>query len=412
VVHTISNGSGEEQGMTADREPGRVVTSTMERRANDLPQASALSQYLAALGPLRPLMEDDSVTEIMVVGPYRVYVERNGRIALTDVRFDDQAGLVRVIDAIVNATERHLDARRPLCHARLLDGSRVAVSLQPVAVNGPLMTIRKFTRDPYAVEDLITFGTLTREAAAFLHACVLARANIVISGGTGAGKTTLLNVCSSFIPQDERIVTIEDAAELRLRQEHVCTLESRPASAEGDSPISLRDLVVHSLRMRPDRIIVGECRGVEALDMLQAMNTGHDGSLTTIHASSPRDCLARLEVLALMSGLDLPARAVRQQIASAVDLIVQLARLRDGSRRIVSINEVTGTDGDTITMQDIFHFEAQGSNDSCVVVGDLRVTGTRPKTLDGLLEHGIPLPDGLGRLFPPGRGRRAGDVLW
>ena len=315
------------------------------------------SRYLEALGPLRPLVDDDSLTEIMVNGPEMVYVERKGKILLTDIRFDDEAHLMRVIDTIGAAVGRRIDSRTPLMDARLLDGSRVNAAIPPVALDGPILTIRKFSKDPYQVSDLIGFGTLTQESAAFIQACVLARANILVSGGTGTGKTTLLNVCSGFIPIDERIVTIEDAAELQLHQEHVCRLEARPADVNGEGRIAIRELVINSLRMRPDRIVVGECRGGEALDMLQAMNTGHDGSLTTIHANSPRETLSRLETLVLMAGLDLPLKAIRQQIAGAINLVIQLNRLKDGSRKVVSVTEVIGMEGDMITVQEIFKFE-------------------------------------------------------
>ncbi|TMC50524.1 MAG: CpaF family protein [Chloroflexi bacterium] len=361
---------------------------------------AGLESYLRALGPLRPLIEDDGLTEIMVNGPDAVYVEEGGRIRLTEVHFASREELLRVIEFIVSAVGRRVDSRQPICDARLLDGSRVAVSLAPVALNGPLLTIRKFGRAPFTVEDLIRFGTLGHEAAAFIEACVVVRGNIVISGGTGTGKTTLLNVCSSFIPHWERIVTIEDAAELRLRQAHVCSLEGRPADNDGSGRISIRDLVIHSLRMRPDRIVVGECRGGEALDMLQAMNTGHDGSLTTVHANSPRDCMARLETMVLMAGLELPVRAIRQQLASALDLVVQLARLKDGSRRVVAICEVLGMEGETITMQDIFTFAAAGTDESGAIIGTLKPTGVRPHILDRFEDSGLSAPAGLAALFP------------
>ena len=295
--------------------------------------AERLDHYLENLGPLRALIEDQTITEIMVVGPDTIFAERGGRIEPTGLGFRDENELLDVIGLIVGSVGRRVDAEQPVCDARLLDGSRVAVSIPPVAVNGPLLTIRKFRKDPFGVDDLVRMGTLTEETAALLEAAVHARANMIISGGTGTGKTTLLNVCSGFIPACERIVTIEDAAELRLHQPHVCTMEARPPDAEGRGRVSIRDLVWHSLRMRPDRIVVGECRGGEAFDMLQAMSTGHDGSLSTLHANSARDCVARLETLVLMAGLDLPIRAIRQQISSAVDVIVQISRLRDGSRR-------------------------------------------------------------------------------
>jgi pilus assembly protein CpaF len=373
-----------------------VVTSTKS--------AEEMSRYLDALGPLRPLVEDDSLTEIMVNGTDMVYVERAGKILLTDVRFEDENHLLRVIDLIVAAVGRRIDHRTPLCDARLLDGSRVNAVIPPVALDGPTLTIRKFSKDPYQVSDLVAFGTVTEEAAAFIRACVLARANMLISGGTGTGKTTLLNVCSSFIPVDERIVTIEDAAELQLHQEHVCRLEARPADLNGEGRIAIRDLVINSLRMRPDRIVVGECRGGEALDMLQAMNTGHDGSLTTIHANNARDCLARLETLVLMAGMDLPAKAIRQQVASALDLIVQLSRMKDGSRKITSITEIIGMEGDTITMQDIFVYKPKGADPvTGKIIGDFESTGIRPHIISRLFDMGIPLPEKLAQLFPDRR---------
>jgi len=361
-------------------------------------------RYLEALGPLRPLIDDDSLTEIMVNGHEMVYVERKGKILLTDIRFDTEEHLLRVIDTIVSSVGRRIDARSPLCDARLLDGSRVNAAIGPVALDGPILTIRKFSKDPYQVSDLIGFGTLTQEGAAFMQACVLARANIIVSGGTGTGKTTLLNVCSSFIPVDERIVTIEDAAELQLHQEHVCRMEARPPDVNGDGRISIRDLVANSLRMRPDRIIVGECRSGEALDMLQAMNTGHDGSLTTIHANSPRETLSRLETLVLMAGMDLPLKAIRQQIASGISLVIQLSRLKDGSRKVTSITEIIGMEGDTITMQEIFKFESKGADPSTgQIIGEFNPTGIRPKIIDKLFDMGVPLPPRLAQLFPDRR---------
>ena len=361
-------------------------------------------RYLEALGPIRPLIDDDSLTEIMVNGHEMVYVERKGKILLTDIRFDSEEHLLRVIDTIVSSVGRRIDQRSPLCDARLLDGSRVNAAIAPVALDGPILTIRKFSKDPYQVSDLIGFGTLTQEGAAFIQACVLARANVVVSGGTGTGKTTLLNVCSSFIPVDERIVTIEDAAELQLHQEHVCRMESRPADVNGDGRITIRELVSNSLRMRPDRIIVGECRGGEALDMLQAMNTGHDGSLTTIHANSPREALSRLETLVLMAGMDLPLKAIRQQVAGALNLVIQLNRLKDGSRKVTSITEIVGMEGDTITMQEIFKFESKGADPSTgQIIGEFNPTGIRPKIIDKLFDMGVPLPPRLAQLFPDRR---------
>jgi pilus assembly protein CpaF len=370
---------------------------------NASPYAHQMDEYLAGLGPLRELVEDDSLTEIMVKGPDAIYVERAGRVELTDLRFGDDRALLDTIQVIVSAVGRRVNSREPLCDARLLDGSRVAISMAPVALNGPLVTIRKFSRDPFRVADLVRFGSLTEEAAAILEACVLARCNMIISGGTGTGKTTMLNVCSSFIPAHERIVTIEDAAELRLHQPHVCTLEAQPSDLSGDGQIPIRELVKHSLRMRPDRIIVGECRGGEALDMLQAMNTGHDGSLSTIHANSPRDCIARMETLVLMAGMDLPVRAIRQQIASAVDVIVQLGRMRDGSRRLTAISEVVGMEGEVVTMQDLYTIQIEGADETGRVITRLTPTGVRPRLLDRLTEAGIPLPPALASAFPSRR---------
>jgi pilus assembly protein CpaF len=371
--------------------------------ATDLARIAAAERfdsYLDSLGPLRPLVEDDGINEIMVVGPDCIFAEREGHITRTDLTFRDENELLDVIQVIVASVGRRVDAEHPVCDARLLDGSRVAVSVPPVAVNGPLLTIRKFRKDPFGVEDLIRLGTLTEETAALLEAAVRARANMIISGGTGTGKTTLLNVCSGFIPAGERIVTIEDAAELRLSQPHVCTMEAQPSGPEGRAPVSIRDLVWHSLRMRPDRIVVGECRGGEAFDMLQAMSTGHDGSLSTLHANSARDCVARLETLVLMAGLDLPLRAIRQQISSAVDVIVQISRLRDGSRRVTSITELVRMEGEAVTMQDIFVLEVNGVGPDGRLRTAMHATGVRSRIVDRLVEIGLPVPPALARVFP------------
>ena len=359
--------------------------------------------YLQALGPLRVLVEDDSLTEIMVVGPDMVYVEAQGKIVLTDVRFRDNEHLLKVIDLIVAAVGRRVDVRQPLCDARLLDGSRVNAVVPPVAIDGPILTIRKFAKERLRITDLIHFGTIDEAGASFMQACVLARANILISGGTGAGKTTLLNICSGFIPPDERIVTIEDAAELQMHQEHVCRLEARPPDVRGEGRINIRDLVINALRMRPDRIIVGEVRGGEALDMLQAMNTGHDGSMTTVHANTPRDSLSRLETQVLMGGVELPTKAIRQQIASAINVVVQLNRLRDGSRRITAISEVVGMEGDTITMQDIFVMKSEGADTQGNLKNQMELTGVRPQILDRLFDMGLAVPPEISRLFPDRR---------
>src|ERR1700716_3135123 len=365
-----------------------------------------LAKYYDALGPIRDLVLDDSLTEVMVNGPKQIYVRPTAKILSPDRQFDDDNPLLRVIDFIVSAVGRRIDFRSPMADARLWDGSRVNAVIAPVALDGPILTIRKFTRDPYKATDLVGFGTLSTEAVGFIKACVLSRANLLISGGTGTGKTTLLNVCSSFIPSDDRIVTIEDAAELQLNQEHVCRMESRPADVHGEGRINIRELVINSLRMRPDRIVVGECRGGEALDMLQAMNTRHDGSLTTIHANGARDALSRLETLVLMAGMELPAKAIRQQIAAAVDMIVQLARMKDGSRKVVNVAEITGMEGETITMQDIFVYEQRGLDAAGRVQGVFKPTGIRPNIIDKLFDLGLPIPAELVRLFPDRRPTR------
>ncbi len=346
---------------------------------------------ILGFGPLETLLADDTVTEIMVNGPRNIYVEQKGRLSRTSVTFENDDHVLRVLDRIVAPLGRRIDESSPTVDARLPDGSRVNAVIRPIALCGPTITIRKFSKKPLTVEDLIRFGSMTNEIAEFLRACVIARMNIVVSGGTGSGKTTLLNVLSSFIPDDERIVTIENAAELQLRQDHVVSLETRPSNIEGRGEISIQDLVVNSLRMRPDRIVVGECRSGEALDMLQAMNTGHDGSLTTAHSNSPRDTLARLEVMCLMSGMDLPVRAIREQIASAVQLIVHQERLRDGTRKITKVTEIQGMEGEIITMSDIFEFEQTGV-EAGKVIGRVRPTGLRPKFIDQIEASGIHLP--------------------
>ncbi|TMF85477.1 MAG: CpaF family protein [Chloroflexi bacterium] len=339
----------------------------------------------------------------MVNGIDHVYVEMGGKVVLTNIKFQDEDQLLNVIQFIVRSVGRRIDERVPLADARLADGSRVNAVIRPLAIDGPLLTIRKFAKDPYQVEDLIRFGTCNEPGFGFLKACVLAKANIIISGGTGTGKTTFLNVLSGFIPAEDRIVTIEDAAELQLHQEHVCRLETRPKDINGEGEISIQRLVINSLRMRPERIVVGECRGAEALDMLQAMNTGHDGSMTTIHANSPRDALARLETLVLMAGVDLPVKAIRQQVAGAINIFVQLNRLRDGSRRVTSITEVNGMEGDTITMQEIFLFESMGAGKDGKIIGDFKATGIRPQILDRMFAMGLPLPKEILTLFPDPR---------
>jgi len=350
---------------------------------------------LTGYGPINPLLKNNEVSEVMVNGPYSVYVEKGGKIQLTDVQFRDNEHVMSVIEKIVYPLGRRVDESSPMVDARLPDGSRVNAIIPPLALNGPTVTIRKFSKDPLTVEDLIRFGTLTKEMAIFIEACVKAKLNIFISGGTGSGKTTTLNVLSSFIPNDERIITIEDAAELQLSQEHVVSLESRPPNIEGKGAITIRDLVKNSLRMRPERIVIGEVRGGEALDMLQAMNTGHDGSLTTGHANSPRDMISRLETMVLMAGMELPIKAIRQQIVGAIDLIIQQSRLKDGSRKIINITEVQGLEGDVVILQDIFTFIQQGVDSNGKFLGKLSSTGIRPKFYDRLEASGITVPSSV-----------------
>ncbi|MBN1261033.1 MAG: CpaF family protein [Anaerolineae bacterium] len=349
---------------------------------------------ILGLGPLEPLLADETITEIMVNGPKSVYVERRGKIEKAGIVFESSDHLMRIIERIVAPLGRRIDESSPRVDARLKDGSRVNAIIPPISLVGPVLTIRKFFKKPLTIEDLIRFGSVTEEIVEFMRASVIARLNIIISGGTGTGKTTFLNVLSSFIPGDERILTIENAAELQLRQEHVVTLESRPPNIEGKGEITIRDLVVNALRMRPDRIIVGECRKGEALDMLQAMNTGHEGSMTTIHANNSREGLSRLETMVLMSGMELPHRAIREQIAAAIDLIIQLERMRDGSRRVVAVTEIQGMEGDVITTADIFKFEQVGYEDG-KVIGRLRPTGIRPKFIDRIEQAGIHLPPAI-----------------
>lgn len=380
----------EELSAVIDEE--QVPLSPEERRRLIREIADEVMGY----GPLQRLLEDPSITEIMVNSSEQIYVERKGRLTLTDLRFTSDDHLRQVIERIVSKVGRRIDESSPLVDARLEDGSRVNAIIPPLAVNGPSLTIRKFAQVPITVNDLLAWGSLTPEMAELLDACVKARLNIIVSGGTGTGKTTMLNVVSGFIPDDDRIVTIEDAVELQLQQAHVVRLESRPANIEGKGAVGIRELLKNSLRMRPDRIIVGECRGGEALDMLQAMNTGHDGSLSTVHANSPRDAIARLETLVLMAGMDLPLRAIREQIASAVDLIIQLTRMRDGSRRVTHVTEVQGMEGEIVTLQDAFLFDySAGMDAQGRFLGRPMATGIRPRFLDRFEELGIHVSPGV-----------------
>ena len=347
------------------------------------------------LGPLEDLLDDPTVSEIMVNGPHQVYVERGGRLQLTDLQFADDASVSAIIERIVAPLGRRIDESQPYVDARLQDGSRVNAIIPPLSLSGPSITIRKFSKKTLTVEDFIRFGTWNANAAAFMEVCVRLRKNIVVAGGTGSGKTTLLNLLSSFIPETERIVTVEDAAELKLVQPHVVRLEARPPNVEGKGAVTIRDLVKNCLRMRPDRIIVGECRSGEALDMLQAMNTGHDGSLTTVHANSPRDVVSRLETMVLMSGMELPSRAIREQIASAVDIIIHESRLADGSRKVTAITEVTGMEGQNIVMQDLFAFRQSGVDENGRITGEFRPTGAMPTFFDTLKSRGINLDPGM-----------------
>ncbi|MBN1302881.1 MAG: CpaF family protein [Anaerolineales bacterium] len=370
------------------------------------PERARLFEQIAAellgLGPLQPLLEDETITEVMVNGAKNIYIERKGKLHRVPVTFENNDHVMRIIDRIVAPLGRRIDESSPYVDARLPDGSRVNAIIPPISLVGPTLTIRKFSKNPITVEQLIQFGSISPEALQFLKACVESKLNMVIAGGTGSGKTTLLNILSGFIPGDERILTIENAAELQLRQEHVVTLESRPPNIEGRGEITIRQLVVNSLRMRPDRIVVGEIRDEAALDMLQAMNTGHDGSLTTLHSNSPRDTLSRLETMTLMAGMELPAKAIREQISSAIDVVVQQSRMRDGTRKVTYITEVSGMEGDVITMTDLFVFEQTGIEDG-KIVGRLKPTGLRPKFIDKIEASGINLPP---TIFGVGERRR------
>jgi len=378
-----------------------LIDMIVDRDAGSLPRAERqkitmeIMDEVVGFGPIEPLIRDPLVSEIMVNGPNQVFVERRGKLEKTDVVFRDEKHVLHIIDKIVSPLGRRIDESMPMVDARLPDGSRVNAIIPPLSLVGPVITIRKFSKDPLTIHDLIRFGTLTPQMATFLEACVKGRLNIIISGGTGSGKTSTLNVLSSFIPETERIVTIEDAAEIQLCQEHIITLESRPPNIEGKGAITIRDLVRNTLRMRPERIIVGEVRSGEALDMLQAMNTGHDGSLTTGHANSPRDIISRLETMVMMAGMELPVRAIREQMASAFDLIVQQNRFKDGSRKITHLTEVVGMEGDIVTLQDIFLYKTEGLDKHNRIRGAFKATGVKPRFMEKLASAGVGIPNDI-----------------
>jgi pilus assembly protein CpaF len=397
-------------GQQAERDLTAAVRQIVDGQPDPLSQPERetlvreIKNEVLGLGPLEPLLSDPTISDILVNGPHKVYVERSGRLVRVNVRFRDDHHLLKIIDKIATAVGRRVDESSPMVDARLADGSRVNAIIPPLALDGPSLSIRKFAVDPLKVDDLVRIGTITPGAARLMEAIVKSRLNVIISGGTGTGKTTFLNVMSGFIPTHERIVTIEDSAELQLQQEHVVRLETRPANIEGHGEVTLRDLVRNALRMRPDRIVVGEVRGGEALDMMQAMNTGHDGSLTTVHANSPRDALSRLETMMSMAGLEIPDKAIRQQVASAVDIVIQLARLSDGSRRLISLSELTGIEGDTVSMQEIFRYAQQGVDDRGRVIGRFGPTGIRPRCADRIRAHGMELDAEM--FHDPGGGAR------
>jgi len=412
VIETLTRELESDSVPLAQREPviRQKLTDIFSRLGSKVPESirQQITQDslddLLGYGPIQPLLDDPDVSEVMVNGPKKVYVEKKGHLIKTGVTFEDNDHVLKIIERIILPLGRRVDADSPTVDARLPDGSRVNAVILPVSIDGPSITIRKFRKDKLSMQQLIDFGSITAPMAEFLRACVIARLNIVISGGTGSGKTTLLNVMSGSIPEDERIVTIEDAAELQLQQDHIVRLETKAANLDGKGIVTIRDLVRNALRMRPDRIIVGECRGGETLDMLQAMNTGHDGSLTTLHANTPRDALSRLETMVLMAGMDLPLKVIRQQVSSAVDLIVQQTRLKDGARKVTAITEVAGMEGDTVVLTDIFRFEQTGTSTEGKVIGQLKPTGIRPLFTPRLDAAGFKLP-------PEIFGANLGDIL-
>jgi pilus assembly protein CpaF len=416
LFSTVANEFNQITTSTAERTTvvQEYLTKTYEHTGLSLPESIRKELFrevldeLIGFGPIQSLLDDPEITEVMVNSPTQVYIERKGKLVETNVIFDSEEHILRIIERIISPLGRRIDSDSPMVDARLPDGSRVNAVIRPVAIDSPSLTIRKFSKNKLTIEQLIEFETLTPKMADFLRSCVLGRLNIVISGGTGSGKTTLLNVLSGYIPETERVVTIEDSAELRLDQKHVIRMEARPPNIDGSGQVTIRDMVRNALRMRPDRIIVGECRGGEALDMLQAMNTGHDGSVTTLHANSPRDALSRLETMVLMSGMELPLKVIRQQIASAVDLVVHQSRLRNGPRKITAISEVGGMEGDTIVMTDIFKYEQTGVSPDGTVLGDFRPTGIRPMFSPRLEAVGFKLSAemfGTGRTAPLPAGR-------
>lgn len=399
VIDEYNRQSADDAGSVDSAEVMEIIHSSISRQGQSLTRieeakvAQEIFDEVMGLGPLEPLLRDDTISEIMVNGARQIYIERGGKLQLTGTYFRDDSHVLKVINRIVSPLGRRCDESSPMVDARLPNGSRVNAVIPPIAINGPSITIRKFSSTPLKIGDLIGFNTLSHSMAHFLEAGVKGRCNVVVSGGTGSGKTTLLNVLSGYILDEERIVTIEDAAELRLSQNHVVSLEARPSNIEGKGVVAIRDLVRNALRMRPDRIIVGEVRSAESLDMLQAMNTGHEGSLTTVHANSPRDVISRLETMVMMSGMELPIKAIREQIASAVDLIVHQARFRDGSRKIVNISEVIGMEGDTVTMQDIFAYQPQGYDDSGRISGKFTATGIHPRIIEKIRDNGVMCKD-------------------